>query len=172
MDESLILGIDPGTQITGYGLIKKTQQSTLTLLHYGIFKLSSSLSLTEKYKRLFKKTTLLLKDLEPSSMVIETQFLGKNPQSTIKLSMARGVIILAATLLDIPVFEYPPANAKIAVTGNGQASKDQVQGMVARLLSSIELKDYKYQDVTDALALAICHSSLPKFHSLNKSYRL
>lgn len=172
MEEALILGIDPGTQITGYGLIKKTQQSTLILLHYGIFKLSSSLSLTEKYKELFKKITLLLKDLEPSSMVIETQFLGKNPQSTIKLSMARGVIILAASLLDIPVFEYPPANAKIAVTGNGQANKDQVQGMVARLLSSIELKDYKYQDVTDALALAICHGSLPKFHSLNKSHRL
>lgn len=172
MEESLILGIDPGTQITGYGLIKVTKHNFFTLLHYGVFKLSNSVSLTEKYKILFQKTTLLLKDCTPSAMIVETQFLGKNPQSTIKLSMARGIIILAATLLDIPVFEYSPANAKIAVTGNGQASKEQVQNMVARLLSSVELKDYKYQDVTDALALAICHCSLQNFHSLNKNYRL
>lgn len=172
MEESLILGIDPGTQVTGYGLINVVRNNSFTLHHYGIFKLNNITSLTEKYKVLFQKTTSLLENYTPSVLVVETQFFGKNPQSTMKLSMARGIIILAATLLNVPVFEYPPANAKIAVTGNGKASKEQVQNMVAKLLSSVELRNYKYQDVTDALALAICHSSIQKIHSLNKNYRL
>lgn len=151
---SRILGIDPGTCITGYGVI--SIDGTLQLVDYGCIKPPPKEKLTERYRILFEAVTALLHEHQPMAMAIETQYVQKNPQSSLKLGMARGVLTLAATLQEIPVFEYSPSRAKKAVVGNGKASKGQVQGMISNLLRLNAA--HIPEDAADALALAICHA--------------
>ena len=152
----IILGIDPGTIITGYGLIR-VDGSRHEVLDYGCVKPPPKNKLSQRYLIIYQSLEALINQYSPDAVSVETQYVGKNPQSAIKLGMARGVIILLATLKKIPVFEYTPSKVKSAVVGRGQASKEQVQGMVQMLLSLEEPPEP--EDAADALALAICHAN-------------
>ncbi len=150
-----ILGIDPGTILTGYGIVEIDEKRQFRAVDYGCVRPPPSKPLTVRYKIIFQAIEELLDCHQPHAIVVETQYIHKNPQSGIKLGMARGVAILAAALREIPVFEYAPTRAKRAVVGKGNASKKQVQAMVQHLLALPTLPTP--EDAADALALAICH---------------
>lgn len=152
---SIILGIDPGTRVSGYGIICMQDQSYFPI-DYGCIRPPPAFKLSERYLVLFDSIGELIDKHAPTAIVVETQFVHKNVQSAIKLGMARGAVIIAAKKKGLPVFEYTPCVAKRAVVGNGRASKFQVQGMVQRLLKLASLPEP--EDAADALALAICHA--------------
>ncbi|MBF5058752.1 crossover junction endodeoxyribonuclease RuvC [Candidatus Neptunochlamydia vexilliferae] len=152
----IILGIDPGTRITGYGVIE-TDLRTYTPLDYGCIRPPTTLSLHERYGLIHEGIEHLLETYPIEAVSLETQFVGRNVQSALKLGMAKGVAIVAATKRKIPIFEYAPKKAKLAVTGTGTASKEQVQRMTQTLLNLAEPP--KPEDAADALALAICHAN-------------
>lgn len=151
----IILGLDPGTIITGYGIVYIDEKRHFSAIDYGCIRPPPSRPLSSRYLIIFRAIEDLLDRYQPKALAIESQYISKNPQSGIKLGMARGVAILAAALREIPVFEYAPTQAKQAVVGNGRASKAQVQAMVKVLLSLP--KPPEPEDAADALALAICH---------------
>lgn len=158
----IIIGIDPGTLVTGFGIIKVEGASFLPI-DYGCIRPPASFKLSERYLILFNAVEELIEKYQPTVMAVETQFVQKNVQSAIKLGMARGAAIIAAKRRGLSVFEYAPTKAKSAVVGNGRASKQQVQGMVKLLLN---LKDIPPEDAADALALAICHGQSSKHADL------
>jgi crossover junction endodeoxyribonuclease RuvC len=162
----IILGVDPGTIVTGYGIIelKKNKLSHITC---GIIKLSASQSLPEKLKIIYTELEVLIKRYKPDEFAIETAFYGKNIQSAMKIGYARGVSLLAAVNNNLPVGEYAPGEIKKAVVGRGSASKEQVAFMIKTLLNLKKLK--MKSDESDALAIAVCHSFRMKAPSLKKS---
>jgi crossover junction endodeoxyribonuclease RuvC len=160
-DVSRIIGVDPGTQITGYGVIL-VRGACYETVDYGCIRPPKQLKLSDRYLILFDALEELINKYQPHTLVVETQYVNKNPQSAIKLGMARGMALIAAKRKGIPVYEYAPSKAKLAVTGNGAASKLQVQGMVKMLLNLAHLP--QPEDAADALALAICHA-----HSIHSS---
>jgi crossover junction endodeoxyribonuclease RuvC len=156
MDRSdrIILGVDPGTVVMGYGLIH-VKNDTLKLLNFGVLRLSQLENQPDRLKRIFERIDQLIKEYKPDEMAIEAPFFGKNVQSMLKLGRAQGVCIAAALNRNIPVEEYSPKKIKQSLTGNGNASKEQVAHMLMRLLGMKELP--KYLDATDGLAAAVCH---------------
>jgi len=152
--DKIILGIDPGTNIAGYGVIgiKKNQ---LNYISMGIFDLRSEINHAMKLQSIFDQCTKLIDTYLPDEFAIEAPFYGKNAQSMLKLGRAQGVSMAAALNRNIPIFEYAPRRIKQSVTGRGTATKDQVAGMVKSLLN-LETLHSKF-DATDALAIAICH---------------
>lgn len=158
-----ILGIDPGTRVTGYGIID-SEGSKIQLVDYGCIKPPPDQKLSDRYYTLFQGIEELFNRHSPNVLVVETQFVNKNPQSAMKLAMARAVIIIAAKIRGVPVFEYAPRKAKQAVVGNGSASKEQVGSMI-RLLLKLKTAPTP-EDAADALALAICHAQSIKFIEL------
>ena len=152
--ERVILGIDPGTAFFGYGIIACEGQK-LKLISLGTIDLSKYTSHELKLKRIFERVTYLIKEYEPHDCAIEAPFYGKNVQSMLKLGRAQGVAMAAAITSDIPITEYSPKKIKSAVTGNGNASKEQVAAMLQQILQFKEIP--KYQDATDGLAAAVCH---------------
>jgi crossover junction endodeoxyribonuclease RuvC len=163
LDDSIILGIDPGTRITGYGVIRH-KRHTFEPIDFGCIRPPPSLDGPQKYLALFNGIEALLERFQPDAVSVETQFVYKNIQSAIKLGMARGVTLLAAAKRNIPIFEYAPKKAKLAVVGTGTASKEQVQKMVQFLLKLPMLPEP--EDAADALALAICHANTLKTISI------
>lgn len=161
----IILGIDPGTRISGYGLISIQNQLYIPL-DYGCIRPPSHFKLSERYLVIFDSIEALIEKYRPTALVVETQYVHKNIQSAIKLGMARGVVMIAAKKQGIPVFEYAPTEAKKAVVGHGRASKFQVQGMIQQLLKLASLP--QPEDAADALALAICHANSSPHLQLNK----
>lgn len=151
----VILGIDPGTRITGYGIIK-VAYPRIEPIDFGCIRPPANLPSAERYLAIFEGIDHLLERYCPDAVAIETQFVKKNIQSAMKLGMARAVATLAASRRKIPVYEYAPRKAKLAVVGNGNASKEQVQRMVQYLLSLSQIPEP--EDAADALAIAICHS--------------
>lgn len=154
MKKKIVLGLDPGTKITGYGIIQK-ESSSFTLLNYGAIIIPARLSLADKCYWIFHKIEYLLQQYNPISVALEGQFVGHNVQSTLKIAMAKTSALVACGKNKIPVVEYSPAAIKLAVTGNGRSNKIQVSHMVKSLLQC-ELSDAPH-DVTDAIAIAICH---------------
>jgi crossover junction endodeoxyribonuclease RuvC len=152
--DKIILGIDPGTNIAGYGIIGVTK-NTMTLISMGIFDLRKETDYANKLKAIFEKCSQLMETYLPDEVALEAPFMGKNPQSMLKLGRAQGVSMAAALNKKIPVFEYAPKRVKQSVTGKGTASKEQVAGMVQALLK-LETNHSKL-DATDAVAVAICH---------------
>ena len=149
-----ILGIDPGTNILGYGIIRVDSRGP----HYvdmGIFDLRKIKDPFEKLANIFAGVGELLDEHKPDELAVESPFYGKNAQVILKLGRAQGAAITAAIMRGISVAEYAPRKAKIAICGNGAASKEQVSLMIQRTLK-VEL-DPKYLDATDALAIALCH---------------
>jgi crossover junction endodeoxyribonuclease RuvC len=145
-----ILGIDPGTRITGYGLIDYNSHP----IDFGCIRPPPKLSLEIRYKILFESLEELLEKHQPTAIAVESQFVMKNVQSAIKLGMAKGMVLLAAARKSIPVYEFTPKKAKLAVVGHGGASKFQVQKMIQALLRLPNPP--QPEDAADALALAIC----------------
>lgn len=150
----IVLGVDPGTLITGYGVIE-ARSDKLRVLTCGAIKNDSADVMPNRLKTIFDTITTVIAQYRPDDVALETAFYGKNAQSALKLGQARGVIMLAAVARRIPTHEYSPREVKKAIVGSGAASKDQVQYMVKSLLHLSEPP--KYYDVTDALAVAICH---------------
>lgn len=162
-DEIIILGIDPGTRITGYGIIKVSGR-VHTTLDYGCIRPPTQASLPHRYRALSEGIEELLERYQPHALSIETQFVYKNAQTALKLGMAKGMALLAAAKRDIAIYEYTPMQAKRAVVGTGAASKEQVQRMIQRLLNLTTLP--QPQDAADALALALCHAHQHKKREL------
>lgn len=150
-----ILGIDPGTQVSGFGIIDVDNQKCHPI-DYGCIRPPSNYLLSERYLVIFESVTALIKTHQPDVIVVETQYVHKNVQSAIKLGMARGCVIIAAKSCGLQIFEYAPTKAKRAVVGSGSASKYQVQCMVKQRLNLDAIPEP--EDAADALALAICHS--------------
>jgi crossover junction endodeoxyribonuclease RuvC len=155
-----ILGVDPGTMVTGYGVIDVDGEK-LTLVDYGVVKMTSAMTLPARLERIYTSLAAVIEATLPDEFAIESAFYSKNVQSTLKLGHARGVSILAAQLRQIPTAEYAPSEVKRSVTGNGNASKEQVEYMVMALLAMKE--QTHLLDATDALAIALCHGR--KIHS-------
>lgn len=154
--ERIILGIDPGTAVMGYGLIKETG-SKIELIALGSIKIPGTTDEHMlKLQRIFEKTIGLIDNYHPDALAIEAPFYGKNIQVMLKLGRAQGTAIAAALSRNIPVTEYSPRKIKQAITGNGNATKEQVAGMLQRLLSFTETPEFL--DATDGLAVAVCHS--------------
>jgi len=151
----IILGVDPGTLITGFGVIE-VERGKYSVLTYNVVKNSGNDSMPIRLKRIYDRLCEIINNYHPDEFAIETAFYGKNAQSDLKIGHARGVSILAAVNYEIPTAEYSPREVKKAVTGNGAASKQQVQFMVQTQLKLREAP--KYFDVSDALAVALCHS--------------
>ena len=151
----IILGVDPGTNYTGFGIIN-ADKNTFTRVVNGIIKLPANKSLTEKLEIIYDELNKLIKKYNPDEFAIETAFYGKNVQSAMKIGYARGVSLLAAIHNKVPTSEYSPREIKKSVVGNGAASKEQVSFMIKSLL---ELKKEKMKfDESDALAIALCHA--------------
>ena len=151
---SIILGIDPGTIIMGYGLIR-VEQNTITLLDMGVLQPGKIKDTYKKLELIFTTVSGLIIKHRPDTFAIEAPFFGKNVQSMLKLGRAQGVAIAAAMRHGLEVTEYSPKKVKLSVTGNGNADKEQVWRMLQQLLS---LKDESQSfDATDALAVAVCH---------------
>lgn len=152
--ERIILGIDPGTSITGYGLIK-TVGSDPELITIGSIDLSKFDDHYVKLKHIFDRTVGIIDEYHPDELAIEAPFYGKNVQSMLKLGRAQGAAIAAALSRSLPIFEYAPRKIKMSITGRGAASKEQVASMLMRILKfdKIEIK----LDATDGLAAALCH---------------
>ncbi len=153
--EKVILGIDPGTLITGYGLIR-IHNGLIEPIDFGCIRPPATLALQYRYKIIYEGIMKLIEKHKPESIAVESQFVLKNPQSAIKLGMAKGMVYLAGALHNIEVHEYAPTKAKQAVVGNGSASKEQVQRMIASILRLPSVP--QPEDAADALALAICHA--------------
>jgi len=151
----IVLGVDPGTRITGYALIQ-VQGRHYRLIDYGCIRPPATYKLSDRYLIIFEGLEELIGSYNPTELSVETQFVQKNIQSALKLGMARGIAIAAAKKKRLKVFEYSPSEAKRAVVGNGKASKYQVQGMVKQLLCLQEVP--QPEDAADALAIAICHA--------------
>ncbi|WP_019986795.1 crossover junction endodeoxyribonuclease RuvC [Rudanella lutea] len=153
--EKIILGVDPGTQVAGYGVIAVQNGGVMRLLQYGVVQLSKYTTYQLKLQKLHETMIRLIEQHKPDEMAIEDPFFGKNVQSMLKLGRAQGVVMAAALSRNIPIVEYAPRRVKLSVTGNGNASKEQVSQMVSHLLRA-EL-DPQFFDATDALGIAICH---------------
>lgn len=152
--DKIILGIDPGTNILGYGVISIDSKGP----HYvtmGVFDLRKIKEPFEKLANIFSGVNELIEEYHPDELAVESPFYGKNAQVVLKLGRAQGAAITAAIMHGIPVAEYAPRKAKIAICGNGAASKEQVAMMIQKTLK-VEL-DPKYLDATDALAISLCH---------------
>jgi len=152
--ERIILGIDPGTNIMGFGIVS-VHGKTIELVSLGVLKLMKSDDHPLKLKHIFEKSIALIDEFHPDELAIEAPFFGKNVQSMLKLGRAQGVAIAAALSRSIPVFEYSPRKIKQSITGKGSASKEQVASMLLRMLSMRELPEH--MDATDGLAGAVCH---------------
>jgi crossover junction endodeoxyribonuclease RuvC len=152
--EKIILGLDPGTTVMGYGLIS-VKGSKLKVLQYGVIHLSKYSGHELKLKKIFERVLNLVDEYHPDEVALEAPFFGKNVQSMLKLGRAQGVAMSAALYREIPIVEYAPKKVKQSVTGNGNASKEQVARMLMTLLEIQELP--KLLDATDALAVAMCH---------------
>lgn len=154
--ERIILGVDPGTIVMGYGLLR-IMGNKPELMAMGAIELGK---LTDKYlrlKRIYDRITGLIEEFLPDEMAIEAPFLGNNIQSMLKLGRAQGVAIAAALARDLPIAEYAPTRIKQSITGNGSASKEQVAEMLKRILKIPDELMPKKADATDGLAAALCH---------------
>lgn len=148
-----VLGIDPGSIVTGFAILEKGNNG-LIHVHSGSIRPSARESFAVRLKDIYRSLQAVINDFEPDDVAIEGVFLAKNPQSAIKLSHVRGVTMLASAEAGLKIYEYSPRSVKLAVVGYGQASKQQVQKMVQALVS---LKETPSPDTADALAVAICH---------------
>ncbi|MEC7838946.1 MAG: crossover junction endodeoxyribonuclease RuvC [Chlamydiota bacterium] len=160
----IIIGVDPGTVVTGYGIISFKGNEVIAL-EYGCIRPSGKKHVNDRCLIIHNGIEALIQKYQPDALAVETQYVSKNVQSTLKLGMAKAVVILAALRAGVKVEEYTPTTAKKAVTGKGGASKEQVQGMIQRLLNLSEIP--QPEDAADALALAICHAQKLRFNQIS-----
>lgn len=171
--ERIIIGIDPGTNVMGYGILGVNGKKPV-MIAMGVIRLSRYETHYLRLRRIHERVLGLVEQYLPDEMAIEAPFFGKNVQSMLKLGRAQGVAMAAALERDIPITEYEPRKIKMAITGNGAASKEQVQEMLRRILSISRDRLLPELDATDALAAALCHfyeSSKPMAASSPKSWK-
>jgi crossover junction endodeoxyribonuclease RuvC len=162
-----ILGIDPGTIVLGYGIISVSNKN-ISLISMGVISLHKLGDMHKRLSRIYKRIESLIIEFKPDELAIEAQFFGKDIQAMLKLGRAQGVAITPAILREIPVFEYAPRKIKVAITGNGDASKEQVAMMLGKILKADLSK--QPTDATDGLAAALCHYYQSQIPSGNKSF--
>ena len=158
----IILGIDPGSRITGYGVIRKEGNRLIHIDNGAVFT-DSSADFPSRLKRIFDGLTEVINRYTPQAFAVEDIFLSNNVQSALKLGQARGAAIIAGVNAELPVFEYTALQVKQSVVGHGKAAKEQVQQMVKVLLG---LPEIAQADASDALAVAICHANSSVMKSL------
>lgn len=154
--ERIILGIDPGTQVMGYGVLRVLNNKP-QLITMGILQLSKYEDHYLKLHRIFERVVGLVEEYLPDELAIEAPFFGKNVQSMLKLGRAQGVAMAAALSRDVPIFEYAPLKIKMSITGNGKATKEQVAYMLQNYLKIPNENMLPQLDATDGLAAALCH---------------
>ncbi len=154
-NERIILGIDPGTSVMGYGIVKEVK-SNVDLICMGVVRLEHLDDHPHKLKHIFERTVLLIDQYKPDCLAIEAPFYGKNIQVMLKLGRAQGVAMAAALSRSLPIFEYSPRKIKQSITGNGNSGKEQVAAMLKNLMKFSETPEFL--DATDGLAVAVCHS--------------
>ncbi len=154
MSSNIILGIDPGSQVLGYGVVD-TVQNKPVCLHLGALKLTKTDDYYYRLRLIYEHVILLIQEYKPVEMALEAPFYGKNVQSMLKLGRAQGVAMSAALSCNIPIVEYAPKKVKMAITGNGSASKEQVSAMLIQMFKLKEIP--QFFDATDGLAVAVCH---------------
>ena len=172
--DKIIIGIDPGTNLMGYGILG-VKAGKPQMIALGVIKLSRLESHYLRLRRIYERVLGLVEQYLPDEMAIEAPFFGKNVQSMLKLGRAQGVAMAAALARDVPITEYEPRKIKMAITGNGGASKEQVREMLRRILN-IPLADLEGEelDATDGLAAALCHyyeSKRPQIAAGPKSWK-
>lgn len=155
-EKLLIMGVDPGSSVTGYGLVVTNLGDEISLLDYGIIKTDPGFQQEEKLKKIYNGLVKVIKNASPDEFAIEEAFYSKNVKTTMVIGQVRGVAILAAAQARIPVAEYSPREIKQSIVGSGNASKSQVQFMVKNLLELKEIPES--EDAADALAVALCHA--------------
>lgn len=165
--DRIVLGIDPGTTIMGYGIMH-VKGKELNLLAMGVLKLSKVTNHADKLKKIFDRVISLIDEYHPDEVALEAPFYGKNVQSMLKLGRAQGVAMAAALSRSVPIYEYSPRKIKQSITGRGSASKEQVAAMLHNLLKYDELP--QYLDATDGLAAAVCHYFQGVSDAHGKSY--
>lgn len=156
MKERIILGIDPGTIVMGYGILR-IEGNRPRMEAMGILQLNKYEDHYLRLRKIFERVLSLIDEYHPDELAIEAPFFGKNVQSMLKLGRAQGVAMAAALERDIPIFEYAPLKIKMAITGNGNAAKEQVAGMLQRILNIPHDSMLPQLDATDGLAAAVCH---------------
>ncbi|MBK8818514.1 MAG: crossover junction endodeoxyribonuclease RuvC [Saprospiraceae bacterium] len=149
-----ILGVDPGTNILGYAILEVVSNH-LRIIDFGVISLLKYADHTEKLKEIFLQLQEIIETYQPTQMAIESPFYGKNVQSMLKLGRAQGVSMAAGITMGLSIEEYAPKKVKLSITGNGNASKEQVASMLENILK-IKIES-KYLDATDALGVAVCH---------------
>ncbi|MFV0471387.1 MAG: crossover junction endodeoxyribonuclease RuvC [Paludibacteraceae bacterium] len=154
--QKTILGIDPGTTVMGYGIIR-VQGNEAVMLAMGILELKKYSDHYIKLQRIFSRTLSLIDEFHPDCLAIEAPFYGKNVQSMLKLGRAQGVAMSAALYRNVEITEYAPLKIKMSITGNGRAAKEQVADMLQRYLKIPSDKMLPHLDATDGLAAAYCH---------------
>ena len=171
--DRIIIGIDPGTNVMGYGILGISGKRTIAVA-MGVIQLSKFESHYLRLRRIYERVLQLCEQYLPDEMAIEAPFFGKNVQSMLKLGRAQGVAMAAALARDIPITEYEPRKIKMAITGSGAASKEQVQEMLRRILNIPRENLLPQLDATDALAAALCHhyeSSRPRVEKGARSWK-
>ena len=154
--ERIILGIDPGTTVMGYGILQILNNKP-SLIAMGVLELNKYDDHYLRLRRIFERVVGLIDQYHPDELAIEAPFFGKNVQSMLKLGRAQGVAMAAALYRDIPIFEYAPLKIKMSITGNGKAAKEQVADMLKRYLKIPAENMLPQLDATDGLAAALCH---------------
>ena len=154
--DKIILGIDPGTRIMGYGLLQ-VKGKEVKMLAMGVIDMHKCTDIYLKLGRIYERVINVINSFHPDELAIEAPFCGKNVQSMLKLGRAQGVVIAAAISRQIPVHEYAPTKIKMTITGNGNASKEQVASVMKRMLRISQENMLPWMDATDALAAAYCH---------------
>jgi len=160
----IILGIDPGSRITGYGLISKEGNRLIHIDNGAIFTQSAK-DFPQRLEQIFSGLSAIIAQYQPEAVAVENVFLAKNAQSALKLGQARGAAIVAAVNVGLSVFEYTALQVKQAVVGSGRAEKVQVQQMIKALLN---LPEVAQEDASDALAVAVCHAHSAGMNSILK----
>jgi crossover junction endodeoxyribonuclease RuvC len=155
----LVLGVDPGSKVTGYGLVEKGVNH-LTCIHAGIISTSTQLPFYERIHKIFQSMLEIMNHYHPDEMAIEDVFYAKNIQSSMKIGHARGAVLIAAVQCGIRIFEYAPLEIKMSVVGYGRATKEQVRSMTQLILN---LRTEPSLDASDALAAAICHLNWTRY---------
>lgn len=166
--ERVILGIDPGTIILGYSVIRLLDRKT-ELMVMDVLKLPTGANHADKLKKIFECTMELIDGHHPDELAIEDPFFGKDAQAMLKLGRAQGVVMAAALHRSIPIFEYSPRRIKKSITGNGNSTKEMVAHMLQQMLNFKEKP--RHLDATDALAVAVCHSFQTGPQSTGKQYK-
>jgi|SRR2546430_7368366 len=158
-----VLGLDPGTATTGFGLVEESDNS-LKAVEYGVILTPANLPMPQRLRLIFLRVSELLERFRPEAVSVEKLFFNRNVTTALSVGQARGVALLAAANTDLPVFEYTPLEVKQAISGFGRASKDQVQQMVRLILQLEQIP--KPDDAADALAIAICHIQSAQMRAL------